>query len=82
MHGIPHSIISDQDPMFVSAFWKELFALYGTTLRFSSAYHPETDEQAEVLNRVVETYMRCFTCEQPKQWLRWLPWAEYWGARM
>lgn len=22
-------------------------------------------------------YLRCFTGDRPRQWLRWLPWAEY-----
>lgn len=25
----------------------------------------------------METYIRCFIKGQPKQWARWLPWAEY-----
>jgi hypothetical protein len=29
LHGIPSSIVSDRDPVFMSQFWRELFALSG-----------------------------------------------------
>jgi len=74
---VPQSIVSDRNPMFTSAFWTELMRLTGTKLFMSSAFHPQMDGQTEAANRVIIMYLRCFTGDRPRQWLRWLLWAEY-----
>ena len=40
---LPLDIISDQDKLFMSCFWKRLHTLTGVKLKMSTAYHPETD---------------------------------------
>lgn len=42
LHGVPTSIVNDRDPTFVSHFRQEIFRLQGTTLKMSTAYHPES----------------------------------------
>nr|CAB3494457.1 unnamed protein product [Digitaria exilis] len=77
LHGIPQSLVSDRDPVFTSAFWHELMRLMGTKLHMTTAFHPQSDGQTEAANKIIVVYLRCFTGDCPRQWIRWLPWAEY-----
>lgn len=72
LHGIPESIVTDRDKVFVSNFWQALFKLLGTQLHYSSAYHPQTDGQTERVNRCLENYLRCMVANRPTQWKQWL----------
>lgn len=78
LHGMPTSILSDRDPIFTSAFWKELFKLQGSTPQMSSSCHPQSDGQTEIVNKCLENYLRCFAQDRPKHWSSWLPCVEYW----
>ena len=42
LHGVPVTIVSDRDPRFTSRFWPKLQNALGTTLHFSTAFHPQT----------------------------------------
>jgi hypothetical protein len=77
LHGIPTSIVSDRDPVFTSAFWQALFRATGSKLHMSSAFHPQSDGQTEAVNKTIGMYLRCMTGDRPRNWITWLPWAEF-----
>jgi hypothetical protein len=45
LHGVPKKIVSDRGTQFTSHFWQQLHEALGTHLKFSSAYHPQTNGQ-------------------------------------
>jgi hypothetical protein len=68
IHGLPHSIVYDRNLTFTNNFWQELFKLQVTQLHLITTYHPQTDGQTEVVNKCLETYLRCFPLENQIQW--------------
>ena len=47
LHGVPISIVSDQDPRFTAHFWKSFQRAMGMQSMMSTAFHPQTDGQSE-----------------------------------
>jgi hypothetical protein len=67
LHGLPAGIMSDRDPVFINKFWPNLFKLSGTTLKMSSAYHPQMDRHTKHINQCLETFLHCFVHSCPKK---------------
>ena len=70
LHGIPVSIISNRDPMFTSRFWGKLQEALGTRLNFSTAFHPQTDGQSEIVIQILEDMLRSCVIDLEGSWDR------------
>ena len=77
LHGVPKKIVSDQGTQFTSRFWKRLHESMDTKLNFGSAYHPQTDGQAERTNQVLEDMLRACALKHGRSWDKSLPYAEF-----
>src|SRR6202045_2993566 len=76
-HGIPHKVVSDQGPQFVSRFMKEFYAMIGVKANPSTAFHPQTDGQTERVNQEIEVYLRAYVDHLQDDWAKWLSTAEF-----
>jgi hypothetical protein len=74
---MPTRFISDRGTIFNSAFWKEFFGYCKVTNNVSSAFHPETDGQTEIVNKSIENYLRHFVAENQDDWDKLLLFAEF-----
>ncbi|KAK3287717.1 hypothetical protein CYMTET_4792 [Cymbomonas tetramitiformis] len=78
LHGAPMKIVSDRDPRFQDAMWKELMRLMGTKVASTTPYNPRSDGQAEHTNRVVvEDMLRSFVGSNPEDWDLWCANVEF-----
>jgi hypothetical protein len=58
-------------------FWEWLYETLDTQLRFSSAYHPQTDGQTESVNQVLEDMLRACAMQYGSSWDKSLLYAEF-----
>jgi transposase InsO family protein len=68
LHGAPKKIVSDRGMQFTSRFWERLYEALDTQLRFSSAYHPQTDGQTERVNQILEDMLRACALQYGRSW--------------
>jgi transposase InsO family protein len=77
LHDVPKRIISDRGSMFIGRFWTSFQEALGTQLKFSTAYHPETDGQTEQTNQTLEDMLCMYIMDQQKHWEELFPLVEF-----
>nr|GFC21966.1 putative nucleotidyltransferase, ribonuclease H [Tanacetum cinerariifolium] len=69
--------MSERDPRFTSCFWKGLQKAWGTRLKFSIAFHPQTDGQSERTIQTLEDMLRACALEWTSNWDEYLCLVEF-----
>jgi hypothetical protein len=74
---LPQTIVSNRDSRFLSTFWSSLWSLLDTKLTKSMAFHPQTNGQTEVVNRMVVHILRMYNSNNPLTWDESLPYVQH-----
>jgi transposase InsO family protein len=77
LHGVPKKIVSDRGTQFTLRFWERLHEALDTQLRFSSAYHPQTDGQTKRVNQILEDMLRACALQYGRSWDKSLSYVEF-----
>ncbi|GJV82009.1 putative nucleotidyltransferase, ribonuclease H [Tanacetum coccineum] len=78
LHGYTRLLlVPDRDPKFTSHFWKGLQKAWGTRLKFSTAFHPQTDGQSERTIQTLEDNVEWLGLEMDRYWIIYLCLVEF-----
>ena len=66
--GMPRAFISDRGSHFCNRTIEALFKKYGVLHRVSTAYHPQTNGQAEISNREIKSILEKTVSTSRKDW--------------
>ncbi|QRW23579.1 Retrotransposable element Tf2 protein [Rhizoctonia solani] len=76
-YGMPEKTVSDCGRVFNNKFLKALYQQLGIDPHYSLAYHPQSNGQTERVNPTVEHFLRAYSGINQKDWVKWLPMAEF-----
>jgi hypothetical protein len=77
LHGVLKKIEFDKGIQFTLKFWERLHETLDTQLHFSSAYHPETDDQTERVKQILEDMLRACALQYRRSWDKSLSYIEF-----
>ena len=76
-YSSPNGIVSDWDTRITSKFWAEVCTYSLSKRRISTVFHSQTDGQTEILNCILEGYLRAYTSLQQMDWAKLLLSTEF-----
>ena len=76
-HGCPERIIADNDVRLRAGFWQALTERLGITMKYTSAYHPQSNGKVENSHATLYDILRSMVTRWGDNWAEHLPLAEF-----
>ncbi|KAF8752525.1 Chromo (CHRromatin Organization MOdifier) domain [Rhizoctonia solani] len=76
-YGMPEKTVLDHRRVFNNKFLRALYQCLGIDPHFSLAYHPQSNGQTKRMNPMVEHFLQAYSRVNQKDWVKWLPMAEF-----
>lgn len=76
-HGAPMSVVCDRAQAFLSSKFLDYCKKHAIRVNHSSADHPQTDGQTEIVNKSIKNYLRSTVNHLQDNWVDVLPDAEF-----
>ena len=67
-YGIPDTILTDNGSQFIAEFFKTVCHILGVRRKTTTAYHPQTNGQAERYNKTIAKRLRHYVSEHQNDW--------------
>ena len=77
LHGLPGSIVCNQDSKFTSKWWCEIHRILNVKILMSTSFHPQTDGLTECANRSIAQILQAFITANQRDWVRFLALVEF-----
>jgi hypothetical protein len=72
-HGLPKDIVSNQDPKFISKFWRALWKRMGSELKMTTSFRPQTER----VNLVIQQFLKNYVVADQQDWVDHLELTEF-----
>ena len=65
LHGVPRAIHTDRGAQYVGRWWREIWSLLGTNLKYGTTYHSQSQGQVERMNAIISQTLHCLMSDIP-----------------
>ena len=78
LQRVPRAIHTDRGAQFVGRWWREIWSLLSTKLKYGTAYHPQSQGQVERMNAIISQMLHCLMSDVADlgRWKEYLPTME------